>query len=163
EYLYQELFEERGYLRHGISVAPGDCVFDVGANIGLFSLFLAATVSPRLKIHAFEPALPAFHALRMNAALYGLDARLYDCALASRKGREMFTFSPGLSLVPSLSPDAAEERSVVRSFVGTEPARGRVEGDLLEDLLDERLAGQEMFVPLRTLSSVLVESAVERI
>ncbi|HLX09935.1 MAG TPA: amino acid adenylation domain-containing protein, partial [Thermoanaerobaculia bacterium] len=162
-YLYQEIFERREYLRHGIAIAAGDCIFDVGANIGLFSLFLATAVAPDLEIHAFEPAAAAFQALRLNAALYGWRGRLYDCALSNRKGREPFTFYPGLSLVSSLYPDLAEEREVVRSFVAGDPAGAAVESGLLEDLLDERLASQQVLVPLRTLSSVLAESGVERV
>ena len=39
--LYREIFTERTYSSHGVSVTDGDCVFDVGANIGLYSIFLA--------------------------------------------------------------------------------------------------------------------------
>jgi amino acid adenylation domain-containing protein len=39
DYLYQEIFERQAYLRHGITLHDDDCIFDVGANIGLFTLF----------------------------------------------------------------------------------------------------------------------------
>src|SRR5439155_465432 len=38
-FVFREIFEEHSYLRHGVTLKPGDCVFDVGANIGLFTLF----------------------------------------------------------------------------------------------------------------------------
>ncbi|MFC7556536.1 hypothetical protein ACFQU7_36385, partial [Pseudoroseomonas wenyumeiae] len=56
-FLFREIFEDRCYLRHGLTLRPGDVVFDVGANIGLFSLF-AAEETDRARIHAFEPAEP---------------------------------------------------------------------------------------------------------
>ena len=35
EFFFREIFETDSYIRHGIRLAPGACVFDVGANIGL--------------------------------------------------------------------------------------------------------------------------------
>ena len=37
--VYRDIFEE-GYARHGVTVRDGDCVFDVGANTGLFLVYL---------------------------------------------------------------------------------------------------------------------------
>src|SRR5690349_13609232 len=38
--MYKEIFEYCAYLRHGITIRDGDCIFDVGANIGMFTLFV---------------------------------------------------------------------------------------------------------------------------
>ena len=40
DYVYKEIFEDQCYLRHGIRLQDGDTVVDIGANIGLFSLFV---------------------------------------------------------------------------------------------------------------------------
>jgi hypothetical protein len=40
EYFYKDIFEKQIYLRNGITLKDGDCVFDVGGNIGLFTLFV---------------------------------------------------------------------------------------------------------------------------
>ncbi|MGH8689267.1 MAG: polyketide synthase dehydratase domain-containing protein, partial [Burkholderiales bacterium] len=40
DYLYQEVFEDQSYLKHGIALPDGATVLDIGANIGLFSLFV---------------------------------------------------------------------------------------------------------------------------
>lgn len=37
-------------------IRPGDCVWDVGANIGLYSELFAAAVGPAGKVISFEPA-----------------------------------------------------------------------------------------------------------
>ena len=37
-------------------IRPGDCVWDVGANIGLYSELFAATVGPAGKVISFEPS-----------------------------------------------------------------------------------------------------------
>src|SRR6266480_808865 len=58
-HFYEDIFEKQVYLRHGISLSEGECVFDVGANIGLFTLFCHRKVN-HLRIYALEPAPPLF-------------------------------------------------------------------------------------------------------
>src|SRR5215831_16307791 len=36
-----EIFVEKLYFQGGVSISPGDIVLDVGANIGIFTLFAA--------------------------------------------------------------------------------------------------------------------------
>ena len=43
-----------GYLQNGIEINDGDVVFDVGANIGVFSV-RAAQKGPNVRVFAFEP------------------------------------------------------------------------------------------------------------
>ena len=54
DYLYREIFELQAYLRHGIAIRDGDVIFDVGANIGLFTIFVSQ-LCHRPRIYAFEP------------------------------------------------------------------------------------------------------------
>ncbi|HEU5130884.1 MAG TPA: amino acid adenylation domain-containing protein, partial [Pyrinomonadaceae bacterium] len=54
DYLFQEIFENRTYIRHGIELPEGACVVDVGANIGLFTLFVLEH-SRNARVYAFEP------------------------------------------------------------------------------------------------------------
>ena len=37
KFIFKEIFHNHCYEKHGISIADGDVVFDVGANIGLFA------------------------------------------------------------------------------------------------------------------------------
>ena len=59
-----------GYLEHGISLGDDAVVFDVGANIGVFSVVLAR-MRPGIRIHAFEPVPPIYKVLQANAATLG--------------------------------------------------------------------------------------------
>ncbi|MCE2682165.1 MAG: FkbM family methyltransferase [Cryomorphaceae bacterium] len=56
-----------GYLQNGIEINDGDVVFDVGANIGVFSV-RAAQKGPNVRVFAFEPIPDILEALRLNAA-----------------------------------------------------------------------------------------------
>jgi FkbM family methyltransferase len=50
-------------------VAPGNIVFDIGANIGAHTLGIAQSVGNAGKVYAFEPADFAFAKLKRNLAL----------------------------------------------------------------------------------------------
>ncbi|WP_080056167.1 FkbM family methyltransferase [Spirosoma aerolatum] len=110
--LYHEIFAMQSYQQHGIRLADGDCVFDVGANIGLYSIFLTQTY-PNLKLFAFEP-IPALYAvLQQNARLLfsTVNARLFNIGLSDRAGTARFTFQPSLSMTASMYPGAIADSS----------------------------------------------------
>ncbi len=50
-------------------IHPGDTVFDVGANIGLHSIFMARLVGDHGQVHAFEPVPNTYAMLRETLAL----------------------------------------------------------------------------------------------
>jgi amino acid adenylation domain-containing protein/FkbM family methyltransferase len=162
DFVYREIFEERIYLKHGVTLADGDVVFDVGANIGMFSLF-AGSAARDVTVFAFEP-IPQVHAvLAANAELHGLDVRAFPCGLAEEARRDRFTWYEHNSIVSGRYADAREEREVVRSYERGRRGDAAVETSLLDELLAERMAGQEVEVELKTLSQVIREIGVERI
>lgn len=63
-FLWQEVFVERSYCPANarVSIAAGDTVLDVGANVGMFSLFAACEARGDVTVHAFEP-VPRINAI----------------------------------------------------------------------------------------------------
>lgn len=53
------------------SIRPGDVFYDVGANVGAYSLIAAKVTGNAARVYAFEPAPASFHDLTRNAALNG--------------------------------------------------------------------------------------------
>jgi phthiocerol/phenolphthiocerol synthesis type-I polyketide synthase E len=163
---YDDIFEKRVYTRHGITLRAGDCVFDVGANIGMFTLFVASQV-PGARILAFEPAPPLHAILRANAAPYGERVTLFDCGLSRRAGSAELTFYPHSSGMSSFYPDEHEEKAALRTLIRNERERGR-EGIAAvlryeDELVEQRFRKEAWTCPLRTLSDVLREHPVPRI
>ena len=68
-FLYREIFQERVYLQHGVQLAQGDVVVDVGGNIGFFALFAAQQVGPGGKVITLEPIPPLHNKLVYNVKL----------------------------------------------------------------------------------------------
>ncbi len=161
EFVFDEIFTTASYLRHGITLDPGACVFDVGANIGLFSLFVAG-LRGDARIYAFEPIPETFETLRLNASLHGLNAELFDCGLASEEKLVEFTCYPNASVLSGYLADPGEEREIVRAFLMQDPEAGLSRTEV-DELLEERLTTRRVMRPLRRLSDVIRERGVERI
>ncbi|HEV2727438.1 MAG TPA: FkbM family methyltransferase, partial [Solirubrobacterales bacterium] len=168
DYLFREIFERRCYLRHGLTLRDGDTVIDVGANIGMFTLFVASSC-PGARVLAFEPVPELFESLRENARRYAPGARLFRLALGSEEGEERLAFYPGYTMMSGAArlADAAAELEVVRRYVENEAALGvGGAGQLLGEvagLLEGRFAVRERAARVRRLGGVLREQGVRRV
>ena len=107
--LYREMFVERSYFRHGITLPPDAMVMDVGANIGMFGLYLARH-HPGATVHMFEPVPATFALLARNMASAGtaLRAHLHDIGLAETAGTVTFEVDSQVTFAASMRPDAVE-------------------------------------------------------
>ena len=167
EYLYQEIFVDRVYLRHGIVLNEDDCIIDVGANIGLFTLFVQQK-SPKGTIYAFEPAPHAFDKLQINAKLYCPNTHLFNCGLGGERREETFTFYPRSSVFSSFAADAEQDEKAIRSVIINMLQRDHsLDEESLEKLADEfikdRLKEETYQVQLRTLSEIIEEYKIKKI
>lgn len=67
-------------------ISPGDTVFDIGANVGVFAVW-AALHDPSVKVYAFEPASENFRHLQRNIEANGLDNIVpLQCAVSDSDG-----------------------------------------------------------------------------
>lgn len=166
EHFYQDIFDKEIYRRHGVELRDGACVFDVGANIGTFMLW-AHQACRGARIYSFEPAPPLFDKLRLNAALNGVDARLFNLGIADREGMARFTFYPRSSGMSSFHADKEQEKEILRRMMEKEREAG-VAGvaelmGFAEDLLEERFRSETFECRLRPLSDVIDEQRVGQI
>jgi FkbM family methyltransferase len=99
--LYHEIFAAQTYQKYGIDITEGACVFDVGANIGLYSLYLTQQYR-NLTLFAFEPIPVLFTVLQQNARTYFPDAHLINAGLSDHSGTARFSFKPSLSMTASM-------------------------------------------------------------
>jgi FkbM family methyltransferase len=112
---------------------PGFVFFDIGANVGAYTLFVANRVGRSGKIVAVEPHPTSLERLRCNLALNGIDwVRIAPVALAERSGT--------LDLY-------VNDRNLGGSSLAADPAG----------------SGRAIEVPCRTLESLVEEEGVTRI
>lgn len=68
-------------------VGPGDCVIDIGANVGTYTLALSRMVGPTGCVLSFEPIPETFEILRSNVSSFHLkNVSAFGVALSSREG-----------------------------------------------------------------------------
>jgi nonribosomal peptide synthetase DhbF len=108
--IYNEIFVRQEYLGTTPSLDGCRWVFDVGANIGLFTIF-AKMRNPDLVVHAFEPIQTTFDVLAKNLALHQLtDVHLHNYALGSQDGSERtLTFYPHVAGNATAHPEGKVE------------------------------------------------------
>jgi FkbM family methyltransferase len=103
--LYHQIFVMESYTQPPIQLQDGDCVFDVGANIGLCSVFLSRSARD-LKIFAFEPIPETFAILQANTQ--DCDRATIEClnlGLSNHSRTVQFQFDRGLSVMSSMYPE----------------------------------------------------------
>ncbi|MTJ07256.1 FkbM family methyltransferase [Anabaena sp. UHCC 0204] len=144
EFIYKEIFIDKEYLKHGITINDEDCILDVGANIGLFSIFLN-TLQKQFKIFAFEPVKPIFEVLTANVNLHSVsNISLYNHGLGSENiSEKTFTFYPNMAGNSTSKPwEKVNQRAVMNTV-------------LHQDMVDYFFQSQEVKCEIKTLSSVI--------
>jgi FkbM family methyltransferase len=101
---------ERNLLRR--ILFPGAVVVDAGANIGIYSVFLARCVGPTGVVHSFEPAPENF--TRLRAATRALvNVRANSAAVGERSGKSQLYVSEHLNVDHRAYAPATESRSAI--------------------------------------------------
>ena len=152
ELMYNEIFEGREYLRSGIKLGDHDTIIDIGANIGMFTMYLLTNLeSPN--IHAFEPVPDTFEALRRNMERYPrANVHIYNTGLGASADSSMaMTFFPNMTGNSTAYPEwkAAQREILSKEFTS-------------EELL-LIFTGEEITVPSTTLSCFIRKNALDRI
>jgi FkbM family methyltransferase len=108
---YEENFRKAMFGR----IRPGDCVWDVGANIGLYSELFAEAVGPTGTVVSFEPAPDCVAALeaRRQGSPAGAAWQIVPAALADADGRAWLCVADG-STAPSNHLANRPERSAIQ-------------------------------------------------
>ena len=103
--------------------ARGACVFDVGANVGLFTLYADQRLPRRAESSPSSRSRRPSRRCAPTSRLYGPQAGCSTAALADRPGRAEFTFYPQMARG---SPAAtADRRATVGRRSGDRPRRAQ--------------------------------------
>ncbi len=165
KYVYQEIFEERIYFRHGIDLATGESVFDIGANIGLFTIFAKENFEG-IRVYAFEPSPVIFPLLQANLAKYGNSAVAYNCGLAKERGDATFTFYPGYSIMSGFHTERDQDTKTLRAGIRSHlldegMTAAEIQDRFVNKMAEKALAQEQTHVcELRTVSDILDQEEI---
>jgi 31-O-methyltransferase len=98
-----EICDEQLYLQSGVSISAGDVVVDVGANIGVFTLYAAKQGA---QLYAYEPIPPTYAVLQQNVEAHGLDrlVQTRNIGLSDRAEEKVMFHYPALSVCDAWTP-----------------------------------------------------------
>ncbi len=168
DFIYKEVFVDQVYLRHGITLNDGDCVFDIGANIGMFSVFLQERFR-NIRVFAFEPSPEIFAVLRQNTSKYGSSVVAMPCGIAGATRQAAFTFYPAYSILSGFHSSDAVDVQTIREGVLSQWREKYLDQPAPDDRFLDALSAaaldgkREYTCQLRALSEVIRETQVERI
>ena len=91
-------------VQHGLDLPKNGVYFDVGANIGLYAMFIQGQC-PQARIISYEPIPSAYAALEKNAQGLSSEAYAHHLALGTEPGEIEFNYYPGIT---ALSTSHAE-------------------------------------------------------
>ena len=156
--LYREIFVDGSYARPGFPPVAPQVVFDIGANIGLASMWFQQRW-PGVAVVAAEPGPDPFEALSANLARHVPNGVAHNVAVSSTTGSARFGYYAGAPAESGLYTDrdgetALASKLLVASGVGARDA---------DRLAQARHRIQYVDTPTVTVSQLLRTSGHDRI
>ncbi|MEM8533824.1 MAG: amino acid adenylation domain-containing protein [Chloroflexota bacterium] len=114
--IFQNIFVDENYYGALQPLPTNACVFDVGANIGIFTLQMHHCC-PDARVYAFEPIPANFDKLRRNVELYGLPTRMCNYGLSNVQQEAVFTFYPNTSFMSTQYANVEEVHKIMSLYI----------------------------------------------
>lgn len=164
EFLYQEVFVDQCYLKYGVTIPDNACIIDIGANIGMFSVF-AGMQAKGVTVYAFEPLPPTFELLSLNTSLYPYDYKVFNIGISDKEETATFSYFPNATVLSSRYSEGEAITDIVRqTILNKENAtNGDITEDELDELLKNRLVTEQFDCKLKSLSQIIAENNITQI
>ncbi|MBA2676112.1 amino acid adenylation domain-containing protein, partial [Ramlibacter sp.] len=157
--VFEEIFDEEIYLQNGVTLRDDAVVFDVGANIGLFTLFVHdRCANPR--VFSFEPVPPVYDVMASNVAMYAPGATAMPFGLSNRAQTTQIHYYRNMSVNSGLYADVQTERALTERFLRNQSEEA---GSYMDQLLEGKFEAEVYPCRIITLSQAIREAGVERI
>ena len=165
-HFFKDIFERKTYYKNGIVLNSESVVFDVGANIGLFSIFISK-MFPQARIFSFEPAEPIFQCLENNTTRHCNNVKLFNRGLSNEKVEKEFVFYPNTTGMSSFYADEKEEKETLLAIMKNEDraSQGNL-GSVLEhadEIMDGRFTPINLKCQLDTLANIVEQENIQKI
>ncbi|MBC7628775.1 non-ribosomal peptide synthetase, partial [Ferruginibacter sp.] len=161
-FLYDEIFKDEVYLKHGIVLSSNSTVIDVGANIGFFSLFVNL-LSKNIRVFSFEPMPDVFKYLQANFNLYQVPGKVFQLALSNKEEEIEFSYFPQMTILSSLNAIEGDIKNVLKSYLVNNSDTELLTENEIEEILDVKLASSKVNCKATTLSTIIRNEEIDKI
>lgn len=162
--LYEEIFVHNIYGKTGVEIKDNDVIFDVGANIGMFSIW-ARNQAAHLKLFCFEPSPETFEVLNQNVPF----AWKYQEAVLDKSGATSFTHYPRLPELSTVMPDCFHNQErvdwekYIENWSSVKVLPGVIRQHTIKWIRKWLFKSQTLQVPAITLTEAVKRANVDRI
>jgi len=160
KFLYEEIFLSNTYLSH-TAIKNGDIIFDVGANIGISSIFFGKQAG-NLKIYSFEPIEQLHAVMKMNLFIHSHIAsfKTFNCGLGKENQNNVpFSFFKHNTLISTRYHSPEEDGQLLSTYLSN-TNKSKDNQQLIDFIIESK---QEVFCRIRTISSIIKEEKIEQI
>ena len=165
EYVYKEIFVDKCYLRHGIKINDGDTVIDIGANIGLFTLFVNQ-FGKNIKVFSYEPSPEVYNLLKLNSEAYSSKTTTFNCGVSDSRKNAQFTFYKNSSVFSGFQADEDEDKeailTVVRNMLLEVADRDSTE-EYIAQLTRDRMESELINCQLISVADIIADNSIDKI
>lgn len=172
--------EVQSYFSKGLKLAPGDTVFDVGANIGLFALEVYERCEQNVYLYAFEPVAAIFDVLCANVdrCSPGDQLKVFAFGLSSNSDPVAFAYYPQAPVLSTAYPDEEADLAIVKQAAlnnimhfADAPLALRclrwvpavLRAPMMHHAIKRTLRSKGIVCQMQTLSQVVRDHGIERI
>ncbi len=150
--VWTEISDEGTYAGAVHGLVSGDVVLDIGAHIGMASLYFSDRVR-NARILAFEPAPKTFHCLQENLSRHAPDAQVFRLAVGATAGETEFSYFPQSSTMSTLRPNRDDDRRNITAFI----TNSGLTSDIAEMVVGRLDAVEHSTVRVTTLTDIITE------
>lgn len=165
DFLYNEIVIESTYAKPEFKLDPNGVILDIGANIGLFALYMHETI-PNAKIICFEPSPDCASAVRKNTSFTAGKIEVLELAAGNEASTCEFYHYPGYSIMSSLMADPTEDQATLMNGAKLQANKRGINMSERElELLAETILGKRKtyLCKMRRISDVMREKNIERV
>lgn len=172
--LYEQI---QGYFKNGIQLHEGDTVVDVGANIGLFTLWVYQACNKNISVYAFEPVPEIFKVLEQNTQRYDSEKlKALPYGISQIDKTQIFGYYPNATALSTAYPDSSGKekdkikRAAIKQIESTPSSFPLLRwlphfllSSLLEFKLKQAFQMKEVVCQLKSLSNIIHEYNIPKI
>ena len=113
---FQEIFIDDIYFKHNLKLPQNPYIFDIGANIGLFSI-RAKIKYPNSNIFSFEPSPELHQILFLNTQKFNSNVKTFQYGLSNDNKNITFYYYPDYTIMSSFFKKTPEDEKIIQTGI----------------------------------------------